>query len=402
MTLKTKILIMVSVGIAVLAALVFMLFFYQARLTIIPTPTNAIILISGQPIAAGTPIKLSPGTYNIEVSSEGYLTTTQSVGLGVSQVIDLAIELRQIPTIQTFTGGVKFPTMTTDGGNILYLGRDGKQFFKVSTNLDASGNAKVDPITTERFSDIKSVYWSADRSLVLYQTNAGATKLFDFKRYDFLSQEEKDFGSTIKNLTWNPSENQFIAFESTTGGDRSLIRKNILSDQTDRLIDLRAYNLTNPSLSWSPDGRTVAVLENALYLFDINTRSLKQIADTTNVKNASWAPESDKLLLEFDGSLSILTIADSAIAKLDIGNSIVKSTWTKDGQHIVTAVATDQNKDVLFDVEVESATKSRYSYKNDQPVLMDNLILDDDQKTIWFTNRETLSRLVLEKETLAL
>src|SRR3989338_109028 len=57
----------IVLALVVAAVITFAIFFYEARLTVIPTPGEADVLLNGQPITAGSPQKLPPGHYELTI-----------------------------------------------------------------------------------------------------------------------------------------------------------------------------------------------------------------------------------------------------------------------------------------------------------------------------------------------
>lgn len=361
------------------------------------TPGTAQVTLDGQSISSGVPLRLPPGTYEIRVEADGYLTTTTTTKLGISQIVNLPVELRLIPAAQTMIGGLAYPVMTPDRESIMYLGQSGKQFLKVATDLGSDGTAQVTAISAERFSDIARVVWSPDRTLAIMQKTSGATSLFDFKRYDFLTQEERALENNLRSVTWHPADPLIIGFRSTPDGERSLISQHITSGKVERLIDLRSQGFVDPQLSWSPDGRTVAIVENRIVLYTVATRTLTTLGNSEGTDSVLWSPTS-QLLLRADGDqVSLIGVdSDQTFADETIRTSISKVTWTPDGQSIIVAERTDQGKDQFRTINVNTGDSQLYAYTSDHPISAENLLTNADATELWFTTDGSLNNLILE------
>ncbi len=396
MSSRTKILLGGSLGLMAAAVVLFFVFFYQPRLTIIPNPATAQVLLNDQLVPAGTPLKLSPGTYAIEVSAAGYLTTTKSVSLAVSQVLNLPISLKQIPPVHTLTGGVAYPVLSADQKTVYFLGRGGSQFFTLDSTSDT---AQPIALTDDHFRNIAKVTWSPDRSLVLLTKQTGETSLFDFQRYDFVTQEEKNLGSDFRSVTWHPTEHQFVAFSRTPTGERSLIRQTIDTGKTERLIDLRASQFIDPALTWSPDGRQILLVENGTYLFDVSTRTMRELGGGANAQAAQWSPTGEQLLIELTDGLGIVSLNKPAeLVRLSIRTTLAKSAWTPDGRGLVMASPTDQTQDLLQMVNAKDGKKTLYGYRSDTPISAENLLVGSANHQLMFTTDGTLATVVLEPQ----
>lgn len=379
-----------------------MIFFYKPTLTVIATPGDAQVTLDGQAIAAGTPIRLAAGDYTVRVTRDGYLTTITQISLGISQILDLAVELRQIPQTLSLTGSVNFPVLLTNEDRVLYLGKNNAQFFAVGTTLDSSGKAQVTPITPERFSGIDRIAWSPQRDLAVIQAS-GSTKLFDFQRYDFLNQEERDLDSNLRSVTWHPTSPTIIGYRSTADGERSLISQHIQTGKVERLIDLRAEGFTNPQLVWSPDGRTVAIVEDRIFLFTVSTRTLRALTNPMGASAASWNPQSTQLLIEANNELHVLNATDGSVVISDsIRTNLRKAAWSADGSSILIASSTDQQQDTFSRIDVATGERSDYRYLSNNPINAENLMPNSDLSGVWFTSEGTLYSLVLELDELVI
>lgn len=377
--------------------MVFIVFFYDAHITVDPTPANATVSINGQTVTARTAIKLAPGNYTLRVAADGYLPTQENISLRVSDRRQIPITLRQIPSPIPFVGSVQYPALTAGGQAIVYLGLNGQQFSRVNTTLGADGKPVVQAISDPRFNNITNVVWSPDQSLAVIQTSDGSTQLFDFKRYDFVSQELRPIGTDLRSIVWSPDGQSLVAFESTPAGDRSLIRWNVSTGQSERLVDLRSLQLTNPTLAWSPDGRWISLTENNLFLYDTTTRTVQQVSGTTKISAASWSPDSKHILLATPNGLALANpTPTSSMQTLGVRTSIDKTVWTADSQAIIAATSASNGQDHLTRIDITTVKQADYLYSNPNPVVVNNPIVTKDGSTLWFTNRGTLTSLLLE------
>ena len=90
-------------GLMVLAGASWWIFFYQARLTLVPTPVSATVTIDGATVAAGTRIKLEPGPHVITASLNDFIPFSQTVQAKSGQYLPLPIILRAVPHLQKAT-----------------------------------------------------------------------------------------------------------------------------------------------------------------------------------------------------------------------------------------------------------------------------------------------------------
>lgn len=394
---RTKLWLDISVGVTLLSVLAFFLFFYKARLTVVPTPATAQVLINGQAISPSVATKLSPGAYEITVRAKGHLPETATVELGVSQILTLPIKLRAIPAPTTTQEDVRYPVFTPDESSILFLGNGGKQFFLTETELGNDNKVKTRAITDARFTDVANVVWSSDRSLVVYQTTAGKTKLFDFKRYDLLHQEDRELEDHQKSIVWHPTQRQTVSYLAAPGGERTLLKKDLLTNATERLIDLRPYELMSPELVWSPDGQTIAIIEQRLYLYDVATHRLTQVPEVDGATHGSFSPDSSKLAYETANGISLIALPNLTLSQLNLRTTIAKITWLTDGDFLIASVPTDRGVDQLFKITPTGDGRRSYAFDHTVAVTPENLLLDKQNTYLWFTSQNGLYRLLLEE-----
>lgn len=401
MNQTTKRWILIIGGLVILLATVFFLFFYQPTLTILSTPGEAVVFLDQQRVTTGTPIKLAPGTYTIRVEAPGYLATEQTISLGVSQVVDLPIELRQIPEIVALVGSVREPVLSTDESAILYLGQEGRQFFQVKSELGSQGTARTSPITDERFRDLSEVIWSPDRELTFLKKTSGETTLFDFQRYNFLEQEEKLVSRQFLDIAWHPTERRAAAFQTTPEGEKTLVEFDVASGTTTRLADLRTEPLTKPDLAWSPDGRQIMFVENGVFLYTIQTRQLAKVAGTDGARGATWSPTSQQILVDLTNDLLLVDVAGTGQGgRLGVRTELAKTAWSPDGSFVIAAVRTDLDRDQFVKLTTTDLQKSTFAYTSTGPIAAEHLLVSDNGRRLWLISAGTLYSVLLEEKTL--
>lgn len=402
MSQPTKRWILIIVGIIILLVAVFFLFFAKPTLTILPTPGDALVFLDQQRVTAGTPLKLASGEHTVRVEAVGYLATEQMVSLGLSQVVDLPIELRQIPEIIQLVGSVEWPVLSTDQGAILYLGQEGRQFFETKAELGNQGTARTNPITAVRFEGISDVAWAPDRELAVIKKTTGETILFDFQRYNFLEQEEKIVSREFASVAWHPTERRFAAFQTTPAGEKTLVTYAVASGETERLADLRTEPFTQPDLAWSPDGRQIMFVENGVFLYTIQTRQITKVAGTDGARAAVFSPTSDQILVDLTNDLLIVDLAGTGQGgRLGLRTDLQKTTWSADGSAVIAAVRTDLNSDRFIKVSATDLTKRAFAYTTTSEIDATDLLVSDNGGRLWLTSQGALYSLLLEEETLA-
>ena len=92
----------------------------EAALSVFSRPTNAKILLNDEPVLQTTPAKLeiSPGTYNVKVSSKGYIVSEQTVVLKANEekTLEFAMKEGNVPPGMVLIPAGKF-VMGLDGAS---------------------------------------------------------------------------------------------------------------------------------------------------------------------------------------------------------------------------------------------------------------------------------------------
>ncbi|MBI4175101.1 hypothetical protein HY523_00620 [Candidatus Berkelbacteria bacterium] len=371
MNSRTMVWVGIIFGTVVLAAGVFAIFFYNPKLTVITNPGDATLAIDGQPAPVGVPLKLKPGTITVVAKTDGYLTEKEELRLRPLEIRNLTLTMRQIPTVQPLQGGVQFPAVVPTSREIVYLGNNGRQFFQIDAELGDNGTAPNEAISDARFADISRITWSPARSLAVIEHSNGQTTLFDFARYDFTTQEERELPAHIRAAVWHPTESTLVFFINEPGGERSLIRYRVDTGMSERLIDLRDQPLTNPELAWSPDGRTILLVEDRLSLFDVQTRTLNQVVSSETARAATWSPSSQQILAELMNGLTLFALTEGVSGgRLGRQTPLMKTTWTHDGTGLIVATSSDQGYDELVRIDATNLKETQYRYRTTSPITM--------------------------------
>jgi Tol biopolymer transport system component len=176
--------------------------------------------------------------------------------------------------------------------------------------------------TLEEFSeqwkyDLKKIYWPdiADRK-----------RAQDFAVALTEHRKEESFFNTSPALSPNGDK---LAFISDRDGFRSVYVMNVESRSTEKVaqgetdVDFEELHLITPALSWSPDGRRVAIAvksrgRDAIYLIDAETEDREKIAlDLDAIYSVDWSPDGTRLAFQGNkGEQSDIYVYDLASGEL--------------------------------------------------------------------------------------
>jgi len=73
-----------------------------------------------------------------------------------------------------------------------------------------------------------------------------------------------------------------------------------------------------------------------------------------------------------------------------------KIIWTPDGENLITAIRETNNKtDSFYKINIQTGDKQEINYKSKISINAQNLILAQDEKTLYFTSDDFLYKLDL-------
>ena len=383
------------------AAVILYIIFWQPIIDIQPQPKDAQISIDGHK-AIGK-IRTTPGVHKIKISASGYIDWEKSIKMSLGSRQTVSPALKKLPVAKTL---VAFESQFLVSGrpgmdDLIYLSNSGKTIFATFPNLEKDGKALVTNLTADVFSGVKNLIYSSDRQLAIYQTSQGTT-LFDFHRYDLVSQTSSFWNNLIGDIVFSPDSSQVLYYYADPQtGEKSLIKATNGNQNMERVADLREQNLQNPQLVWSADGKKALIVEKDVYIFDIYTKTLSKITDLGNISEATFTPDSQKILYfsrSPDPTASIDTIL--AIMEQDgknkkdfaVRTSLEKMVITKDSQR-----AYADTGEGLFKINLITGEKLALTY--DGKISAQNLVLSSDEKKLYLTEDKTCYIMELEIAT---
>lgn len=392
MTSKLKTILIVSIGVLVVTVVVFFVFFYKATLKINVNPSSAQIEIAGQKSVGSLKTKLKPGNYDLVITHPDYIKLEENIGLKMSQVADLNLTLIQSPEPYLLVDyPAHFATLTYDQGSIIYLSNQGRTVYRVD-EVDLDSKSVPRAITAEDFSDVKDMIWFPNKKLALVK-QADRNTLYDFSRYDLLHHDSKELDKLIKNIAIDPTGEKIIYFFEPGTGEKSLVRAYKDNSQPEKLIDLREYNLTNPQLDWSSDGKKILLVTDQIYLYDLYSKSISQLTQFESVSDAQFTPDGQSIIYQQDGALYLMDLAGGNKKNLDIKTSFNKLAWVDD-QNFICAIK-EEGKEVLIKYNLDSGDKLVYNYSSKENIDFSHLFLAENRSKIFFNSGDYLYSLKL-------
>lgn len=367
-----------------LATAGFFLFLWRGRVTVTVTPTEATVTV-GDRSGSGRQVRtLSPGTYPVHAEAPGFVAFSGSVTLkrhGQEQV-DIVLKAAPVP-VRLSEQRVQFLTLDPEQASLLYLDPGAQTVYRL--RFDDPAKPVIDAITPDRLEGIGTFLWSPDRQLALYR-QGGDLKLYDFNRYDLVNQTVTGWPSEVKSIDWRPDGAKVAyLFADPTTGERTLIRATRDNDEAERIFNFGPTAITDPTITWSPDGKTIAVVEKNLFLFDVFSKTLKQLSVPGPITAVRWSPQSERLLFETESGQLGLIGTGGEVSQLSVPGPISRAVFSRDGQSLIHASGRGTSLK-LVRIDLTTLAQTVIPTPASKDLAPDNLLLGKDDKKLFFTS----------------
>jgi hypothetical protein len=308
--------------IAIIAAAVYVFFFYKGMLEISINEPGTKITAGSEKIGAGIN-KLRPGKYKIRAEKEGFVKFEKEIDISYFKKVTLTIALKEIPKLTKLVE-VKENFLTYNKERDLYIFYVPAEsaFYRVeASKLEEQSKAPL--LTSPHYmKNLVDVVWNPDRmtAIIKIKNDSGLlagtpfyspkapdgiilTYLYDFGRYDLLNQEAHPWGAGIGDIKFTPDGNQIAYYFEPGSGEKSLVVANKDNSGINRILDVRAFD--NPKINWASDLKSILILNqsqkafdtNKIYTFDLITKELSSsLTDTGKNLDAIFDPKNQKII----------------------------------------------------------------------------------------------------------
>ncbi len=160
---------------------------------------------------------------------------------------------------------------------------------------------------------------------------------------------------TDVNPAWSPDGQQIVFIsnrddtEEDIYFDYAIYTMDIEGQNVQQLVDNVNYEVAP---SWSPDGAFIAYVASegddlrcVLNIMKPDGRERRALFSTESCRSfaAHWSPDSTRLLLESDGQIYSVRLADASVLQLTLGEGIhYAPVWSPDGSKIAYVVEADR------------------------------------------------------------
>ncbi len=428
---NTKLLIGIVVGIVVIAiagAGYYFFVYNQGTLDITVSTNPDILTINDQEytLENNQQLEFKPGSYTLSADKENYHPFTQQFEISAGQTTNLIVDLVPYPSpIELVEFTTNYPHLNPSGNEVSYLSNFGTTFYKINLNT-----FEKDVISANIFNHILDIQWAPSSRKaniiksnnnakihkyqaenLLYESdlseNATRFHLFDFSKYDLVSQTLTTFPPEVHNPTWHPSKEEIVFhYIDDTTSENTLSKAKPNMDEKEPLTDLPS-SFTNALAKYSPDGNLVAIVDtdktttaepNPVYLYDVVPRNFDKIPSKDIYKNILWSPDSTKILaVKLDNTSTIIDAKTFESTAIDIKASADRIAWYNDSNRLIffPIDPVGDDKMLVYNMSSNSTSSIKITDSLNYQTLS-NPTINRNNDTLFFIGDEYLYSLAIQ------
>jgi|GEM_PF-2555073 len=257
-----------------------------------------------QNVDNGFKLDLRPGNYSLKATRDGYLDINVAVEVSDKKYSQIVLNWLAIPELSEVIAGVDEVRLSSDGTEITYFDKDD---FKFKTRV--LENEVVAELFRGNFPDVVDIVWSNTQQAAIVKisgeprftnmldnrgvegryltlgerpkqapslSNGQSTWLFDDANKTAAGWQPVLLNENIRQVAFSEDGSEIVYIYEAADGEYSLVTSLPDGLEWERVVkDLPRFN--NPELIWSPDQRTVVVIDGSkVYLIDLFNQSVEQ------------------------------------------------------------------------------------------------------------------------------
>jgi hypothetical protein len=323
------------IGVAVVT---WWLTFYEARLTLLPTPSEATVTVDGNEQSAGQRLKLKPGPHRVVIRASGRVPLDQTIAVKSGQYLTVPVTLTVVPAAQRV---VSDPTsaLATEAATdrVVYLNRGRHQAEQLSL---ASESASPIPLTPAVLDAVDEWRWGPQFTLAL-ERHGDRWLLYDLARTDLIHQATTPWPTGVGSVAWQPkppdTATALIHAFTGTDGERTLIRTTPTHDTSERLVNFKDTDITPQTIEWVGTGTDLVLLDDhgRLHRIVLYTRTLTDIPIDGRVTDFTVSPDGQTVVAATDANQLIrIGIDGKQPQRLKVNQPLNQLTWSADSQSL--------------------------------------------------------------------
>lgn len=330
-----------------------------------------------------------PGKHTVSITADGSINHKEVIQTKAASTTAVTPALSIAPNpASSEVGTVKYIAQSKDKQYLYYLGQNGKTLVRYSIE---NGNkiAISDPV----FRNIVDLSWESNFESVVIKDGKSNWYTFDFHKLDFINSKFINLADpSLLDIAHDPvgdKENHnrigYIEYRDNTPvfgiATPGLDNKQVLVVLSD---------LKSPSFVWSPNGNSVALLEdtrytkNNLLIYDLATDSLVNIPTINEAVQISFSDDGTSLLVS-DANKNIILYDTTARQSKEIGQltAVGAATWL-DNNTILAVIEEDGRKGIV-EMDKEGNIGRIYSNSPELSSEVGAFFTDSKNKVLLFT-----------------
>ena len=395
---KTLILRMIIAAfVVVLALLAYLLFFSRAKVEIEVSPDSSVVTLDNRPAQLSdgkAKFYAILGDHTLKVEADDYVGYKEEIELKRGSNYSKKITLQKAPSPIEIGANVQY--IAIKDNEVYYQDGGDKLFYKIKIAFDAGGQPQVEAkqaITSEPIAVVDAMIWSPTKELVALKRGA-VVSMLDFKKYDFVGQNETVFGADIGDIVWSPDNSRLAYYYAPSLGERSIIFADKTNSVMTRAANLKELGIENPFLVFSPNSKWLAIIprnknydQNKIYLMNVYSKEIKTLIDNGNQKELTFSLDSQKIIYStfsanqqnsVQRELYVAKIDGSEKKKLAVSAKATDSLFWSDTDKIFLHQSLDGCKLKLLDFSSLEVIDFYFKGQNDSNI---SEILLNDQKS---------------------
>lgn len=390
-----------------LALVIYFTFLNKATVNISVNPKDAQVLLNNAPqLVNNSGISKSShlaGKYTLRVEANGYIPYTESVTLKGGSSFKKTLELKPLPKLSVLDENATLAEKYGDN-QASYLGDNKTTLYTVSAGLNdknvlESNDKKA--MTPAVFASVDKMIFSPDKQLALLKIGTDLY-LYDFNRYDILTQEMRKISSNVGDVVWAPDQSRIAYFYAPLSGERSLIFADVLNANPVRVASLP--EMTDPILHWSSEGDQILIIprntksaDNKINIFDVFTRQLTTLTDFGSVLDARFVLSGQKIIyftssndpsnpIKSDMSIMDLDGQNKESMKLKVYPTQISIEY--DSKLLFVTHLSGKERVMLLDLNNKDMTE--VSFEKPSNFQINSLFLSTDNKVLYIAGNNSL------------
>lgn len=400
-------------SITIFALIVYLAFFLHVRVSIEVNPANSIVTIDNKPMEVRNGKSSFPATlgkHTIKVEANDYIGYKEEIVLKRGRNYSKTITLTKAPTPVEIAANAS--NIAINGNEVFYQNNNDHLIYRATIEQDQSGSASIkdnQAITSKPITNTDKIVWSPSKDLMLLK-RGGTVNLFDFKKYDFVHQEEVLFGNDIGDIVWSPDDSRIAYYYAPPSGERSIIFANKTNGTKYRVTNLAEIGINDPYLAFSPNSEWLIMIprnrnfaENNIYLINVFTKAVQKVDDTGDQKEAVFTSDSQRIIYStystdknnsYHQTLSAMNLDGSDKKSLKLAGKASDIRYWSEPSKIFLPRTGDSSKLVLYDLNTGSVTDFYFRGQSDSDI--SEIVLNEDKSGAVFVSKSKLFYIKLE------